>query len=74
MCSFAAAQARHAFDEVAAETILRRAMPHRAAMSIVYAIAGLGTPELLIIVVVLGLLLAVFAGMIRAVVWFARRR
>jgi hypothetical protein len=44
------------------------------AMSSVFAVAGLGTPELLIIVVVLGLLLAVFAGMTGAVVWLVRRR
>jgi hypothetical protein len=43
-------------------------------MSIVYAIAGLGTPELLIIVVVLGLLLAVLAAAIVAVAWLVRRR
>ena len=43
-------------------------------MSTAYAIAGLGTPELLIIVVVLGLLLAVFAAVISAVVSLVRRR
>ena len=42
-------------------------------MSGVHAIAGLGTPEPSIFLVVLGLLNAVFAGVIRAVVWFARR-
>ena len=44
------------------------------AMSSAYAIAGLGTPELLIIVIVLGLLFAVFAGLTSALVWLIRRR